>query len=166
MDAAFSLNGFKHDCPGEFRDGFSKAFGPVESGESKTGKKRLESLSVFGGSGGGEGTHGASVKSVFGHQNFQSFRFFGLVRNQAGKFDHCLIGFRSAVAKKDFAGANPFNEPFGQSDLFRDRIEVGGMGKYRALLGDPIDPCGMPMPDIGDCNPRGEIEVFLSIGIP
>ena len=40
------------------------------------------------------------------------------------------------------------------------------MGKYRALLGDPIDPFVMPMPVIGDCNPRGEIEVFLSIAIP
>ena len=85
----------------------------------------------------------------------------------ARQFVKSLVGFRAAVAEKNFAAcADHFFETRGEEGLRAGEKKIRGVDQFAGLLRDRLLQRGMGMADRVDRDARGEIEVFASVFIP
>src|SRR5258706_11874017 len=113
-DASFALDAFDKNRGGRRRNGLAHGRNVVEGNLPKTGRHRLEAFLDLLLAGRGNASQGPSVERMGGRNNLEA----ALVMTKlASQLEQTFIGFVAAVAEKNFAGANLFNQRLRETAL-------------------------------------------------
>ncbi len=111
----------------------------------------------------------AAVKSALRANHLVAFAFFtaGFFHAvQTREFQQRFIRLSSAVAKKHPARPGVAGQPAREFALIWIPEKIAHVDEFAGLLLHGGDPVRMAMPERGDCDARGEIEITLPLIIP
>ncbi len=166
VDPAFSLNGLQHDGTGVVIDGLIQGFNIIDGNTYKLGRQWAVILLMLLLAGGRQRRQRSAVEGLFKGNDFKLFGLSLFPEIEACKLYGALIGFGAAVGKEHLIGAGIFHNQLGQLSLGLNIVVIGAVYKFLCLFNNGINQCRVGMAQGTDGNPRNEIGINLSLGIP
>ena len=106
------------------------------------------------------------MERLVGGDDF-GFVFLSLIDKETPcQFDSAFVGFRPAVAEKNFAAETQAGDFRRELCLRFDMKPVGDMEQLPGLFADRPNHLGMAMPEVVNRHAGEEVEVFVSRRVP
>ena len=158
-DAAFALHAFNQDGDRRGRNRVARGGQIVERNVPETRRHRLETLFDLVLAGGGDAGQRAAVKRIRRRQNFKPAF---VVAEFPRQLEQAFVGFRAAVGKKTFAGADAFDEFGGQPALRLGEIQIRDVNQLARLLDERLGDGRVRVAEAAHGDARAEIEVAFA----